>query len=159
HQWAKNVLVFVPLLAAHRAHDLVAVLNAFEAFVAFCLCASSVYLLNDMLDLEADRAHPRKSKRPFAAGDLPLATGFRLVPVLLAGAGTIAVFLPQQFQLMLGGYYVLTLAYSFGLKGLVLIDAMALAGLYTLRTIAGAAAVRVPLSFWLVLFSVFLFLS
>jgi 4-hydroxybenzoate polyprenyltransferase len=112
-----------------------------------------------MLDLEADRAHARKSKRPFAAGDLPLAAGFALVPALLLAAALIASVLPVQFQLMLACYYALTVAYSFVLKGLVIIDAMALAGLYTLRIIAGAAAVSVPLSFWLILFSVFLFLS
>jgi 4-hydroxybenzoate polyprenyltransferase len=159
HQWAKNVLVLVPLFAAHRMGDLAALTSAVLGMVAFCLCASSVYLLNDMLDLEADRAHARKSKRPFAAGDLSLATGFVLVPVLLAGAVLIAAFLPEKFQWWLTAYYVLTAAYSFALKRLLLIDAVALAGLYTLRIIAGAGAATVALSFWLLLFSVFLFLS
>jgi 4-hydroxybenzoate polyprenyltransferase/phosphoserine phosphatase len=159
HQWAKNALLFVPLLAAHRAGDLVLIGSACVAFVAFSLCASAVYVLNDMLDLEADRAHARKSKRPFASGDLPLAAGFGLIPALLAGAVLAAIPLPGQFQLTLAGYALLTSAYSLGLKGMVLIDALALAGLYTLRVIAGAAAVSVPLSFWLLLFSLFLFLS
>jgi 4-hydroxybenzoate polyprenyltransferase/phosphoserine phosphatase len=159
HQWAKNALILVPLLAAHRLSDPGAVLEGLLAFVAFSLCASSVYLLNDLLDLEADRAHPRKSKRPFAAGDLSLLTGLLLAPCLLGGAIAIAAFLPQKFWLVLATYYTLTCAYSFGLKGLVIVDALALAGLYTLRIIAGAAAVSVPLSFWLLLFSVFLFLS
>ena len=159
HQWAKNVLVLVPLFAAHRLGELRAVTDALLGMAAFCLCASSVYLLNDMLDLEADRAHARKSKRPFAAGTLSLATGFALVPGLLAGAVLIAAFLPEKFQLWLGAYYVLTAAYSFALKRLLLIDAVVLAGLYTLRIIAGAGAVTVALSFWLLLFSVFLFLS
>ena len=129
------------------------------AFAAFSLCASSVYVLNDMLDLEADRAHPRKSKRPFASGELSLTTGFVLVPVLLAGAATFAAFLPEKFQLSLAAYYVLTVAYSTVLKRFLLVDEVALAGLYTLRIIAGAEAVSVALSFWLLLFSVFLFLS
>ncbi len=159
HQWAKNVLVFVPLLAAHRASDAAAIIAALLAFIAFCACASSVYVLNDLLDLEADRAHPRKSKRPFAAGDLSILTGLAFAPALLAIAIVIAAFLPQKFQLVLATYYFLTLAYSVVLKGRVLIDALALAGLYTLRIVAGAAAVAVPLSFWLLLFSVFLFLS
>jgi 4-hydroxybenzoate polyprenyltransferase len=159
HQWAKNVLLFVPLLAAHRAGDGAALASAVLGFVAFCLCASSVYVLNDMLDLQADRAHARKSKRPFASGDLPLWAGLLLVPLLLAVAALIAAFLSPRFLLVLGGYYILTTAYSFALKGMIFIDAIALAGLYTLRIIAGAAAVRVPLSFWLLLFSVFLFLS
>ena len=159
HQWAKNVLVLVPLFTAHRLGELDALADALLGLVAFCLCASSVYLLNDMLDLEADRAHARKSKRPFAAGDLSLAAGFVLVPALLGGAIAIAAFLPEKFQWWLAAYYVLTVAYSFVLKRLLLIDAVALAGLYTLRIVAGAGAATVALSFWLLLFSVFLFLS
>jgi len=159
HQWAKNVLVLVPVFAAHRFGDLTALGCAFAGFVAFCLCASSVYLLNDMLDLEADRGHPRKSKRPFASGDLSIATGLMLVPVLLGAAALIAAFLPGKFQLCLGAYYVLTFGYSINLKRMLLVDAVALAGLYTLRIIAGAGAATVALSFWLLLFSVFLFLS
>jgi 4-hydroxybenzoate polyprenyltransferase len=159
HQWAKNSLILVPLLAAHRVSDPGSLLAGLLACAAFSLCASSVYLVNDLLDLEADRAHPRKSKRPFAAGDLSLLAGLALAPCLLAAAVIIAAFLPQKFWLVLGTYYALTCAYSFALKGLVLVDALALAGLYTLRIIAGSAAVAVPLSFWLLLFSVFLFLS
>ncbi len=159
HQWAKNVLILVPLFAAHRVADPGSLAAGLLAVVAFCLCASSVYVLNDLLDLEADRAHPRKSKRPFAAGDLSILKGLALAPVLLGAAVLIAAFLPLKFQLVFATYYALTLAYSFVLKGRVLIDALALAGLYTLRIITGAAAVSVPLSFWLLLFSVFLFLS
>jgi 4-hydroxybenzoate polyprenyltransferase len=159
HQWAKNVLVLVPLLAAHQLGDLEALARVLLGLAAFCLCASSVYLLNDMLDLEADRAHARKSKRPFAAGDLSLATGFVLVLSLFCGAALISAFLPEKFLLALTAYYVLTVAYSFMLKRMLLIDAVALAGLYTLRIIAGAGAAMVPLSFWMLLFAVFLFLS
>lgn len=159
HQWTKNLLVLVPLFAGHLLGDLGALLNTGLALIAFCLCASSVYILNDLLDLEADRGHARKSKRPFASGELSLATGFVLAPALLASAIAVAAFLPEKFQLALAVYYVLTAAYSFVLKRLLLIDAVALAGLYTLRVIAGAGAASVALSFWLLLFSVFLFLS
>jgi 4-hydroxybenzoate polyprenyltransferase/phosphoserine phosphatase len=159
HQWAKNALIFVPLLAAHAAGKSDSLVNVILATVAFCLCASSVYVLNDLLDLEADRAHARMSKRPFAAGTLSIGAGLAMVPVLLGLAITIAAFLPDRFQLVFVTYYVVTVAYSFYLKGRVIVDAMALAGLYTLRIIAGAAAAAVPLSFWLLLFSVFLFLS
>jgi 4-hydroxybenzoate polyprenyltransferase len=159
HQWAKNVLIIVPLLAAHLVNDRNTVLAGLAAFVAFSLCASSVYLLNDLLDLEADRAHARKSKRPFAAGDLSILAGLLMAPCLLAVAVVFAAFLPPKFWLVLATYYTLTCAYSFVLKGKVLIDALALAGLYTLRIIAGSAAVLVALSFWFLLFSVFLFLS
>ena len=159
HQWAKNGLAIVPLLAAHHANNPPAVLASILAVVAFCLCASSVYVLNDLLDLEADRANPHKCKRPFAAGHLPLSVGFLMAPALLGLAFGTAALLPIYFTVVLGGYYALTLAYSFALKGQVLIDALALACLYTLRIVAGAAAVDVSLSFWMLLFSVFLFLS
>lgn len=159
HQWAKNVLVFVPLLTAHRLSDMGAVMTSFWAFLAFGLCASSVYLLNDMLDLEADRLHPRKSKRPFAAGQISLLFGFACMPLLLLAAGLIAYAISELFLLCLVGYYLLTLAYSFRLKTILMLDTIALAGLYTSRIIAGAAAIPVALSFWLLLFSVFLFLS
>jgi 4-hydroxybenzoate polyprenyltransferase len=159
HQWAKNVLLFIPLLAAHRLTDLSGLTGALLAFVSFCLCASSVYVLNDMLDLEADRNHPRKSKRPFASGELPLSAGFLLFPALLGVGALIALFLPPKFQIALAAYYATTVAYSFLLKRLLLLDAVALAGLYTLRIIAGSGAADVGLSFWFLLFSVFLFLS
>jgi len=159
HQWAKNVLVLAPMLAAHRALEPAVLLGCLLAFIAFSLCASSVYVLNDMLDLEADRGHPRKSNRPFASGDLPLAAGFVMFPALLLVGGIVAAFLPFKFQLSLLAYYAVTVAYSSFLKRFLLIDAVSLAGLYTLRIIAGAGAAEVPLSFWLLLLSVFLFLS
>ena len=159
HQWAKNVLVFVPLAAAHKLADTAALEHAVLAFLAFGLCASSVYLLNDMLDLEADRQHPRKCRRPFASGKLSLVAGFVLGPILILAAIGVAATLPWKFGLILGGYYSLTLAYSFGIKRIVLIDTISLAGLYTARIIAGAMAISVPLTFWLLLFSVFLFFS
>ena len=158
HQWAKNVLILVPLLAAH-VHGRSQLAQTVLAVVAFCMCASSVYVLNDLLDLAADRAHTRKSRRPFAAGDLSIAAGLIMAPVLLAMAVVIAAFLPFKFQLAFAAYYLVTVSYSFVLKGVVIVDAILLAGLYTLRIIAGAAASQVPLSFWLLLFAVFLFLS
>ncbi|HEY8101118.1 MAG TPA: UbiA family prenyltransferase [Burkholderiaceae bacterium] len=159
HQWVKNMLLFIPLAAAHQLNNIDLALNAGIAFVAFGLCASSVYLLNDMLDLEVDRQHQRKKYRPFAAGDLSLLFGFTLVPILFAAAIVLALQLPHNFLLVLLCYYALTLAYSFVLKRIELLDTIALAGLYTIRIVAGAAAVDVPLSFWLLLFSIFLFLS
>ena len=159
HQWAKNALVLIPLLAAHRAAEPAAAAAAILATIVFCLCASSVYIVNDLLDLEADRSHARKCKRPFAAGDLSILFGVMMAGGLLFAAALGAAFLPPEFQRALLTYYLLTLGYSFVLRGIVLVDAIALAGLYTLRIIAGAVAVRVPLSFWMLLFSVFLFLS
>jgi 4-hydroxybenzoate polyprenyltransferase len=159
HQWAKNTLILVPLLAAHHLRAPADLLCALLAVTAFCLCASSVYVINDLLDLVADRAHPRKFKRPFASGDLSILSGWILANALLATAIGVALFLPGKFLLVFSVYYVTTVAYSLVLKERVLIDTLTLAGLYTLRIIAGAAAVSVPLSFWLLLFSVFLFLS
>lgn len=157
HQWSKNLLVFLPMLAAHELGALPA---AVAAFLAFCLTASSVYLLNDLVDLEADRAHPRKRFRPFASGRLPVAWGMVLAPALLAGAAVIAlVWTPPAFLVALVAYYAVTFAYSFWLKRKALVDVMTLAGLYTARIIAGAAATALPLSPWMLGFSMFLFLA
>ncbi|HTY50002.1 MAG TPA: UbiA family prenyltransferase, partial [Steroidobacteraceae bacterium] len=159
HQWAKNALVLIPLAAAHRLGDRNSVAAALIGLIGFSLCASSVYVLNDLLDLQSDRVHPRKSRRPFASGDASILAGLVMVPVLLAAAIGLCVLLPLKFSLVLLAYYLLTTAYSLRLKSFVIVDAMVLAGLYTLRVIGGAAAVSVPLSFWLLIFSVFLFLS
>lgn len=160
HQWLKNLLIFVPVFAAHKMSDPVLMLQALLAFLAFGMCASSAYLLNDLLDLQDDRHHPMKRKRPFASGALPIAHGALLAPLLLAAAAGIAwLALPARFAGVLGGYYVLTLAYSLFLKKQAMVDVVVLAGLYTARIIAGAAAVSVPLTFWLLGFSMFIFLS
>jgi 4-hydroxybenzoate polyprenyltransferase len=159
HQWAKNALIFVPVAAGHLLTQGSTVGQALLAFVAFCLCASSVYLLNDMLDLESDRQHHSKSKRPFAAGSLSLLFGMAAAPLLLGVACAIAAVLPLRFMGVLLGYYIATLAYSFLLKRLVMIDVLALAGLYTIRIVAGAAATDIALSFWLLMFAIFIFLS
>jgi len=160
HQWLKNVLIFVPLVMAHRVAEPQLLWQTIVAFAAFNLTASSVYLLNDLLDLEVDRGHPRKRARPFAAGDIPLAYGIAAFPVLLALAALlVAVTASAAFALTLVGYYVVTLAYSLWLKQIVLVDVVTLAGLYTLRIFAGAAVMGTPPSFWLLAFSVFLFLS
>jgi len=159
HQWAKNALVIVPLLAAHRLSEASVLIDGLLAFLAFSLCASSVYLLNDMLDLEADRQHHSKCNRPFAAGRLSLVFGLLAAPALLVAALLISWLLPVKFLLVLGAYYVATLLYSFGLKKVVMVDVLALAGLYTSRIVAGAAAMAIPLSFWLLMFATFIFLS
>ncbi|MEX3967956.1 UbiA family prenyltransferase [Paraburkholderia sp. EG286B] len=160
HQWLKNLLIFIPLLAAHKLAYPDLIVAALIAFFAFGLCASSVYLLNDMLDLEDDRHHPTKRKRPLASGALPLTWGLALFPVLLAGAFALtALFLPWRFAAVLLGYYALTLAYSMYLKRQVMVDVVVLAMLYTTRIIAGTAAIGGHLTFWLLAFSMFIFLS
>lgn len=160
HQWAKNVLVFLPLLAAHQVGDGSSLVAAVLAFLAFGLTASAVYLLNDLLDLAADRRHPTKCRRPFAAGDLPLAWGLLLTPLLLLGATAISLlWLPPAFGVVLAGYFLLTSAYSLDFKRRPILDVMTLASLYTLRVIAGGAAVSIWPSFWLLALSLFVFLS
>lgn len=160
HQWLKNFLIFLPLLAGHFIGSVSLVLQTLIAFVAFGMCASSVYLLNDLLDLDDDRHHPVKRSRPLASGALPLLRGVALFPVLLIGAFALAwLFLPWRFAAVLGCYYVLTLAYSIVLKRRVMVDVVVLAGLYTVRIIAGTAAIGADLTFWLLAFSMFFFLS
>lgn len=160
HQWLKNILVFVPLVASHGIVRFSLVTDALVAFLAFGLCASSVYLLNDLLDLSADRHHPRKRHRAFASGAMPLQDGLFLIPALIAASVLLSVgFLPLEFLAVLGAYYLITLAYSFWAKERPVVDVLFLTVLYTMRLAAGAAAMAVELSFWLLAFSIFLFLS
>lgn len=160
HQWLKNLLVFVAIAGAHRLFEWDAALAAGIAFVAFSLCASSAYVLNDLFDLDADRRHPSKRLRPFAAGDLPIAGGLLASPLLAMAAFALALLcLPPAFAVILLAYFVLTLAYSLFLKRVVAVDVLILALLYTLRVVAGAAAVPVEVSPWLLALSMCLFLS
>ena len=159
-QWVKNLLLFVPLITAHQITDLFLVRRTFYAFIAFGLCASSVYVVNDLLDLESDRQHPRKKHRPFASGALQIKTGLALVPLLVSLSFIIgASLLPPAFGLSLGLYFLITVAYSFYLKRVVALDVLVLAAFYTLRILAGALAVNVTLSPWLLAFSIFFFLN
>jgi 4-hydroxybenzoate polyprenyltransferase len=160
HQWVKNLLVFVPVLLDHKLFHPDTMAKAATAFVAFCCAASSAYILNDILDVEADRRHPTKRHRPFAAGTLSPALGALLVPALLAIA-FIASWstLSPRFVQLLAIYVVLTTAYSLYLKRVAVVDVLLLAGLYALRVLAGIAAAHVRFSTWLLAFSMFLFLS
>jgi len=158
HQWLKNLLVFLPMIAGH-VFTLETFLQGVLAFIAFGLVASSVYLLNDLLDLASDRAHPRKRARPLASGALPLIRGMMLVPVLLVCGMAVGLMLGPMFLAVLAGYYALTVAYSLWLKRKILIDICVLATLYTFRVIAGGVASDIPLSVWLLAFSAFLFLA
>jgi 4-hydroxybenzoate polyprenyltransferase/phosphoserine phosphatase len=159
HQWLKNLLVFVPLFAGHKAGDPGLLWNAVLAFVAFSLAASSVYVVNDLVDLPSDRRHHRKHRRPFASGALPIAGGVIAAPLVLLAAVLVSLALPLPFLAVLALYLALTSLYSFRLKRQVLVDVMLLAGLYTLRIIAGSAATGIVPSFWLLAFSMFVFLS
>ena len=175
HQWAKNTLVFLPLLLAHAWRGPQAVgslLGATLTFFSFGLCASATYIVNDLLDIEADRRHPTKRRRPFAAGNLSAISGVAVVGAFLAGSVFLAVLLPYVVSRVgapllmpygmlkwLAVYAISTTAYSLALKRVVLVDVIVLSGLYTVRIIAGSAATGVPVSTWLAGFSVFFFLS
>lgn len=160
HQSVKNLLIFVPLIAAHQWYVSTVLLNIGLAFIAFCLITSSVYVLNDLADVVADRHHVLKSKRPFAAGELPIITGWALWP-LLAVAGFALAYqrLPFAFLLDVLIYFLIALLYARRLRQVVILDVITLAVLYSMRLVAGASAVNVPLSFWMLTFSMFIFLS
>ncbi len=159
HQWLKNILIFVPLLVSHKFSDSLSVFNTILAFFAFSLCASSVYILNDLFDLPDDRLHPNKKNRPIASGALPIKSALFMIPILLLVSGIIASVLSWQLGLVLAFYYFLTLIYSLYLKSIAMLDVQILASFYTLRLIAGAAVIGVTPSFWLLAFSMTLFLS
>ncbi|MGI4827491.1 MAG: UbiA family prenyltransferase, partial [Janthinobacterium lividum] len=172
HQWAKNTLIFVPLLLAH-AWNTATILAAFVAFLSFGLCASATYIINDLLDIEADRRHLRKRRRPFASGDISAFRGVAAVGLMMIASVVLALVLPHLFATVAGHsllkpyrflewlalYTATTLSYSFYLKRKLLLDVFVLSGLYTVRILAGSAATGVPVSAWLAGFSVFFFLS
>ena len=159
HQWVKNLLIFAPLFLSHTygAPDLV--IDTVIAFVAFSLCASSVYVINDLCDIESDKQHPIKKFRPIAAGIISKPLAMVLASALFLTALATASILNQDFLFVFIGYFALTLAYSFGLKSIAIVDVLILGGLYTLRVIAGVAVINVEISFWLIVFSLFVFFS
>jgi 4-hydroxybenzoate polyprenyltransferase len=158
HQWVKNLLIFVPALTAHRI-DLTVAYACLIAFVSFNLCASSTYVLNDLLDMRHDREHPWKRRRPFAAARVDVRHGMLLVPAALGSSLILGLLVSRAFVAVLCFYYALTLAYSVYLKRQMMLDAVTLAGLYGIRLLAGAFAAAVPLSPWMLIFAIFLFLS
>lgn len=159
HQWLKNLLLFVPLLTAFSFFDLDKMTTMVAAFMAFSLAASATYIVNDLLDLESDRAHPRKRLRPFASAHLPILNGLVVAAGALLLALILALSVSTVFLSILLLYLVLTSAYSWVLKEYVLIDVLMLSLLYTLRILAGSVAIGITTSSWLLAFSVFVFLS
>lgn len=159
HQWVKNLLVLLPIFTAHKILDGDAMLRGLATFVAFGLCASSVYLLNDLSDLEADRLHRTKRNRPLAAGHLSIPLAAAMMPLLLGAGLLLAGLIATPLLVLLACYLAVNLGYTFKLKRLVVVDVIALAGLYTLRIFAGSAGTGIPVSPWLLAFSMFFFLS
>jgi 4-hydroxybenzoate polyprenyltransferase len=158
HQWVKNILVFIPMLLAHNL-DLLTVTKVLLGFCAFSVVASGVYVLNDLLDLAADRTHPRKSKRPFAAGTVPIEHGTLMAAGLLGLGTVLSLIVGPVFWLVLLLYFSATTGYSFYFKRRIIIDITVLSGLYTMRIIAGGVAAGVGLSVWLLAFSVYFFFA
>ncbi len=158
HQWSKNLLVFAAPLLAHRFEPTILLVTAL-AFLAFCLCSSGVYLLNDLMDLDADRRHPAKSSRPLAADQLPLSVALITSPLFMAAGLAMTLGLNPLLLLVVALYLALTTAYSLRLKRSPIIDILVLAGLYTIRILAGGIASGVEISLWLFIFSIFFFLS
>lgn len=159
HQWMKNILLFIPFFASHQITQAATWLQIVLAFFAFSFCSSSVYIINDLFDLDNDRQHSRKRFRPFASGAVTLLSGVMFVPALLACSIGLAMLVSPQFLFCLTFYFLITCIYSVKLKQLVLVDCITLALLYTMRIIAGSIAAHLAISFWLLAFSVFLFLS
>ncbi len=175
HQWAKNALIFFPLLLAHvwkSSEPAGPILGAVIAFFAFGLCASATYIVNDLLDIEADRRHHSKRRRPFAAGNLSALAGVAVVVTFLLASLVLMLLLPVIVARVASPllsplaplawlivYAVTTTAYSFFLKRVVLVDVIVLSMLYTIRIFGGSAASEIPISNWLGGFSIFFFLS
>ncbi|WP_181707306.1 UbiA family prenyltransferase [Chthonobacter rhizosphaerae] len=158
HQWIKNILIFLPMLAAHEV-TVSNLSHALLAFFAFCLVASSAYVINDLFDLASDRAHPRKRVRPFASGSIPVQHGIGMAVGLLAFGSASAAFINGAALLLLLAYYLITLAYSAHLKRFAVVDICVLAGLYSVRIFMGGLATGITLSVWLLAFSLFFFFA
>ncbi len=157
--WVKNVLVIVPLAAAHQLGDFTLLARVAMAFAAFSMCASGQYVLNDLYDLEADRTHPSKRNRPLASGEMTHTAAYAVIAVMWLASGLIAVQLGAAFAGVLAAYVVLMIAYSLRLKHVALLDAVLLAAGYSARVAAGAVAVSIQPSTWLIAFCLFLFYS
>ncbi|ESW87923.1 UbiA prenyltransferase [Mesorhizobium sp. LSJC269B00] len=159
HQWLKNSLIAVPMVLSHEYFNINMIWQCLLAFGSFSAVASAIYILNDFFDLALDRKHPTKRNRPFASGALSIPFGLGAMAVLLAIGIAAGLLLPIEFLGVLAGYLVVTTAYSLSFKRMLLADVLTLAGLYTVRVLAGAAATGVEVSFWLLAFSIFFFLS
>ena len=159
HQWVKNILILLPLLLSHSVADIDKIFLAGYGFILFSFAASGIYIFNDLIDLDNDRGHPKKSKRPLASGEAPVAHGFVVGLLLWTISLVISFIYFDLLFLLIIGYIVLNFIYSTVLKKLVLIDVVALAGFYTIRIIIGSVMTGINISFWLLTFSLFVFFS
>ena len=159
HQWTKNILVFVPLILSHRLENIEDSLTVFMAFFVFGLVASANYLINDMVDIDSDRKHLTKKNRPLASGKLSIRNAILAIIILLSCSIYFLLMLPLIFFSAIALYLIISILYSLFLKKVVILDVIVLAGLYTMRIIAGAFVIKNMPTFWLLAFSMFLFFS
>lgn len=159
HQWTKNLLIFIPLLMSHRLADSTALIATILAFLSFCMVASGIYLLNDLFDLGYDRRHPYKQHRPLASGHMPVIHGLILAPILVGGGLAVGLYLSTDYALLILAYLLATTLYSAWLKSVAVADVLILASFYTLRLFAGSVVADILISSWLLIFSLFLFVS
>lgn len=155
----KNVLLFIPIFVGHQYFNIIALKNCFFGFLVFCLLASSAYIINDLHDLENDKKHRKKQKRPFASGELSCRTGYILAPLLAIAALILTIPLPLNFLIIAITYYCLTLFYTFFIKKMKWLDVILLAFLYSMRVFAGMTLIDNGFSFWLIFFVLSLFFS
>jgi len=159
HHWIKNFLLFVPLLTAHKFYNLDLVLILFVAFLSFSFCASSIYIFNDILDIDNDRLHPNKKNRPFASNEISIRTGIILASITVLTGLVLSLSLGKLFTIFLLGYLILSMTYSLFLKSIKYLDCLLLVTFYILRIYSGGIVVNIMPSFWLVAFSIFIFMS
>jgi len=158
-QWVKNVLLFIPLVLAHKTLEFNLLVNSFYAFIAFTFVASSIYIVNDLFDIKDDQLHPTKKNRPIAAGKVSIYQAKILVIILIVFSTLLVIGLPLKFQIAILIYLIVTNLYTIKLKSIPLLDVITLSCLYTLRIISGTFAIEVTISYWLISFSIFFFLS
>ena len=159
YQWVKNFLIFLPLILAHKFFDVNLLFKALVAFFSFSFLASSVYIINDIMDVESDRMHPTKKNRPIASGSVKMSSALKIAFLFMPLSFVISIFLGKEFLLVLLTYFITTSLYSFYLKKIMLIDVLILSLLYTVRIFAGGTALSIYLSPWLFMFSMFFFFS
>lgn len=157
HQWSKNLLLFLPIIAAHQLNDSGKLVLTISGFLTYCILVSALYMFNDLLDLSSDRLHPEKKDRPFASGSVPILFGLIMVPLMVGGALTLGWLISNKFLMALSLYALVSLSYSLFLKNIVILDVIILALLYVLRVISGGIVADINLSFWLLSFSMFFF--
>jgi len=156
HQWAKNLFVFVPLLFSLHLFNLFYFLQTLSAFIVFCFASSAIYVINDIVDIEADRAHPVKKNRPLPAGDISIPVAIIIASLLLVLVFWSMTYFNNKFLFLVVGFVVLNVLYSFWLKNIVLLDVFSIAAGFTIRVLAGAFAIQVPISSWLILTTMFI---